>query len=136
MVDRVVLDSNALIQIMGARSKYNVLWRMFMEQRFVLCISNDVLMEYEEMLKQKSSTVATDLFLKMIAIAPNVEYREPFYQYGLIEEDPDDNKFVDCALASNATYIVSDDNHFSVLSQIPFPKIDVITLETFYQRFL
>lgn len=71
MVDRVVLDSNALIQIMGARSKYNVLWRMFMEQRFVLCISNDVLMEYEEMLKQKSSTVATDLFLKMIAIAPN-----------------------------------------------------------------
>lgn len=136
MVDRVVLDSNALIQIMGARSKYNVLWRMFMEQRFVLCISNDVLMEYEEMLKQKSSTVATDLFLKMIAIAPNVEYREPFYQYGLIEEDPDDNKFVDCALASNATYIVSDDNHFNVLSQIPFPKIDVIMLETFYQRFL
>lgn len=136
MVDRVVLDSNALIQIMGARSKYNVLWRMFMEQRFVLCISNDVLMEYEEMLKQKSSTVATDLFLKMIAIAPNVEYREPFYQYGLIEEDPDDNKFVDCALASNATYIVSDDNHFNVLSQIPFPKIDVVTLETFYQRFL
>lgn len=136
MVDRVVLDSNALIQIMGAHSKYNVLWRMFMEQRFVLCISNDVLMEYEEMLKQKSSTVATDLFLKMIAIAPNVEYREPFYQYGLIEEDPDDNKFVDCALASNATYIVSDDNHFNVLSQIPFPKIDVVTLETFYQRFL
>lgn len=136
MVDRVVLDSNALIQIMGARSKYNVLWRMFMEQRFVLCISNDVLMEYEEMLKQKSSSVAADLFLKMIAIAPNVDYREPFYQYGLIEEDPDDNKFVDCALASNATYIVSDDNHFNVLSKIPFPRIDVITLETFYQRFL
>lgn len=136
MVDRVVLDSNALIQIMGARSKYNVLWRRFMQQRFVLCISNDVLMEYEEMLKQKSSSVAADLFLKMIAIAPNVDYREPFYQYGLIEEDPDDNKFVDCALASNATYIVSDDNHFNVLSKIPFPRIDVITLETFYQRFL
>lgn len=136
MIERVVIDSNALIQIMGAHSKYNMLWKMFMQRRFVMCLSNDILMEYEEMLKEKSSAIATDLFLRIIAIAPNVDYREPFYQYGLIEEDPDDNKFVDCALASNALYIVTDDNHFNVLRRIPFPHMDICTLEEFYQRCL
>lgn len=134
MIEKVVIDSNALIQMMGAHSKYNLLWKMFMQRKFVLCLSNEILMEYEEMLKAKSSALAANLFMRMIAIAPNVDYREPFYQYGLIQEDPDDNKFVDCALASNALYIVTDDNHFNVLKRIPFPKMDVCTLEEFYQR--
>lgn len=135
MTERVVIDSNALIQMLGAHSKYNLLWKMFMQQRFILCISNEILMEYEEMLKIKSSAVAVDMFLKMMAIAPNVIYKEPFYQYGLIKEDVDDNKFVDCALCSNAVYIVTDDNHFNVLKQIPFPKMDICTLEEFYKRY-
>lgn len=136
MTERVVIDSNALIQILGAHSKYNLLWQRFVESQFVLCISNEILMEYEEMLKQKSSATAADMFLKMISIMPNVIYKEPFYQYGLIEEDVDDNKFVDCALASGAVYIVTDDKHFNVLKRIPFPKMDVCTLEEFYQKYL
>ena len=49
----------------------------------------------------------------------------------LITQDPDDNKFVDCAIVANADYLVSEDNHFNVLKDIPFPKVNVITLEQF-----
>ena len=34
----------------------------------------------------------------------------------------DDNKFVDCAFAANATYIVSDDKHYDVLKEVDFPQ--------------
>jgi len=40
-----------------------------------------------------------------------------------------DDKFVDCAVACNAKFVVRDDNHFDVLKRIDFPKIDVIGLD-------
>lgn len=43
----------------------------------------------------------------------------------------DDNKFSDCAFAGNVHYLVTNDKHFNVLSSIPFPKINVISLEVF-----
>jgi len=49
----------------------------------------------------------------------------------MITQDPDDNKFVDCAIAGNATYIVSNDSHFDVLKQIDFPKLVVKNIQEF-----
>jgi predicted nucleic acid-binding protein len=49
----------------------------------------------------------------------------------LIEADHDDNKFVDCAFAANATYIVSDDKHYDVLKEVDFPQILVLKLKEF-----
>ena len=37
-----------------------------------------------------------------------------------------DNKFVDCAIAARADYLVSHDAHFKVLSTVSFPKLSVI----------
>ena len=48
-----------------------------------------------------------------------------------IESDHDDNKFVDCAFAANATYIVSDDKHYDVLKEVDFPQILVLKLKEF-----
>jgi len=60
-----------------------------------------------------------------------VEVHEPYFRFHLIEQDNDDNKFVDCAIAANARLIVSQDVHFKVLSKIPFPKVEVIDVFTF-----
>ena len=57
-----------------------------------------------------------------------------FYTYihfGLIDADPDDNKFVDCAVAADAEYIVTNDSHFNVLKHIDWPKITVIAIKEF-----
>lgn len=42
--------------------------------------------------------------------------------------------FVDCAIVSNADFIVSEDNHFNVLNKIPFPHIVVKRLQDFYEE--
>jgi len=45
----------------------------------------------------------------------------------------DFNKFVDCAIAANAQYIVSEDSHFKHLKDIPFPTVNVIHLGKFME---
>ena len=58
----------------------------------------------------------------------------PHFHLDLIKIDPDDNKFVDCAFAANATYIVSNDKHFDILKSIQFPSIDVIKIDEFLEE--
>ena len=62
---------------------------------------------------------------------PNVIRKDPHYTFALIEADKDDNKFVDCAIAANAKCIVTEDKHFRVLKNIPFPKVEVFGIEEF-----
>lgn len=130
-----MLDTNCLLQILGVRSKYHFLWEKFLNEEYVLCLSTEVLLEYEEILKQKASVAVADMFLKVINYSENIVRKDPFYRLGLIDADPDDNKFVDCAFACQAEYIVTDDAHFDILSKIPFPKIEVKSLDEFASDF-
>ena len=57
------------------------------------------------------------------------------YRWNLISKDPDDNKFVDCAIFGNADFIVSDDKHFKELENVDFPKVLVVRLDEFAKRY-
>ena len=48
--------------------------------------------------------------------------------------DSDDNKFVDCAVASDAEYIVTNDKHFNPLKAIPWPKVEIIKIADFIKQ--
>lgn len=62
---------------------------------------------------------------------PNVEKIEISYKWNLITTDPDDNKFVDCAIAGRVKYIVTNDRHFNILKDIQFPKVDIMSIQDF-----
>ena len=130
-MSRLVVDTNCLIQIISKRSKYHDLWLSFIDGRNKLCVSTEILNEYEEIISYKASPLFASLTLKVITNNPNTIFVTPYFNFELIKSDPDDNKFVDCALASNAEYIVSEDSHFKCLEQIPFPKLTVIDLDQF-----
>jgi predicted nucleic acid-binding protein len=49
------------------------------------------------------------------ATSDNVVRVSPSFQFHIVTADPDDNKFTDCAIASGADYLVSDDHHFDPL---------------------
>jgi predicted nucleic acid-binding protein len=61
----------------------------------------------------------------------NVILTTSYFRFDLITKDRDDNKFVDCAVAANAHFIVSEDKDFRVLEKILFPKVEVLSLEKF-----
>ena len=104
-------------------SNYNVL--------IVLCVSNEIIEEYLEVLSRNINPWVAESIIYAILTRKNVKKLVPYYHFGLIEADPDDNKFVDCAIAANAKYIVSEDHHFDVLQSCSFPKVDVIGLDLF-----
>ena len=60
-----------------------------------------------------------------------VELTKPYFKFNLIAVDPDDNKFVDCAIAAGARYLVSNDRHYDILKHIDYPKVDVLSLDEF-----
>ena len=128
---RVVIDTNCLLQILGAKSKYHFFFVFFLQFGYVMCISNEVLLEYEEILRVKASPLAADLFMKVIARSRNVIRKDPYFKWNIITNDFDDNKFVDCAFACRANYIVTNDNHFQEAANSPFPVFNVINLDDF-----
>ena len=127
----VVLDPNCLLQSLSRRNKYYNVWESFLQEKYVLCVSNDILEEYEEIIASHVSPVAARIAIETILRANNVLRVDAQFRFGLIEADVDDNKFVDCAIVANADYIVTEDSHFNVLKTIPFPKIEIIRLQDF-----
>jgi uncharacterized protein len=55
----------------------------------------------------------------------------PFIKWNLIVVDPDDNKFVDCAICAGAECVITHDAHFDVLKKIAFPSVRVLSPEEF-----
>lgn len=90
----------------------------------------DILLEYEEVLKTKYSSSVASNFLVALKELPNVHYSQVYFRWTLIN-DPDDNKFVDCYIASGAHYLFSHGTHFSVLRSIAFPKVNIVRMEEF-----
>ena len=102
-----------------------------MEGRISLCVNTDILNEYEEILALKVTHEVAHNVVESIARLHTTVFQEVYIHFGLISQDVDDNKFVDCAVAANAEYIVTNDAHFTVLRDIEWPRVEVITLRDF-----
>ena len=129
------MDTNCLIQIISPRSKYHTLWETFVIGENVLCVSNEIIEEYLEILQKLTNTEIAEYIVKTIINSPFVIFKDPFYKFNLIQADLDDNKFVDCAIAAQAKCIISNDHHYDILSTIPFPKVEVVRLIDFMEKF-
>ena len=100
----------------------------------IICVSNEILEEYIEVIGRNLKPVFADMISNVILNSDNVILVDPTFSFGLITADPDDNKFVDCAIVSNARYIVTQARHFNVLKNISFPHVEVIGIDDFLEE--
>jgi putative PIN family toxin of toxin-antitoxin system len=128
---KIVLDTNCLISSLSRRGQYYPVWKGLQTGKYILCVSTDILEEYAEIIAQKMSVQVAMNVVHLLLESEFVELITPYFGLHLIDEDHDDDKFVDCAFAANATFIVSNDKHFDVLKDISFPKILVLRLQEF-----
>lgn len=119
---RLVIDTNSLIQCISKRSRYHDILLSLLDGRNNLCVSNEIIEEYEEILGRNVTPSFASLAVEVIINSPYTIFISPFYKFQAIIEDPDDNKFVDCAVAANARFLVTEDHHFNVLKNLDFPK--------------
>ncbi|MCB0266232.1 MAG: putative toxin-antitoxin system toxin component, PIN family [Calditrichaeota bacterium] len=130
---RVVLDTNVLLVSIPTKSMYRIIFNALIDGTIELALSNDILTEYHEIIAEKTNGVIAQNIGQLLVHLPNVFKTEIHYKWHLIKKDADDNKFVDCAIAGNADYLVTNDRHFRILSEIDFPKITVISINEFVE---
>jgi uncharacterized protein len=128
---RVIIDTNCLIASIPSKNPEYWLYLAFRNKDFDWHISNEVLLEYEEILSSFYSRQTADLVLNILLTASNVVRSEPFIRWNLITGDPEDNKFADLAISTNAHYLVTNDHHYDILKETPFPNVRVVSLNEF-----
>ncbi len=126
---KLVLDTNVFLVSLLPHHKYWWVFDGIIHNRFSILVSNDILTEYMEKCIEKYGTSLSNEKLDFLLDFSNVELVTPYFQWNLIEADPDDNKFVDCAIAGQADFIVTHDKHFNVLADVSFPKLNTIKLD-------
>lgn len=69
--------------------------------------------------------------VEAIAALNTTTMQNTYVHFELLPGDADDNKFVDCAIASDAELIVTNDKDFNPLKNIEWPKIVIMTIKDF-----
>jgi predicted nucleic acid-binding protein len=110
---------------------YRWVWESFRRGAFTICVSNEIIDEYEELLSRLYPPEITETTMRLLLGSRNIEKVVPYYKWNLISADLDDNKFVDCAINAGADYIVTNDRHFNILKNIEFPPVKIIGIDAF-----
>jgi len=130
---KVVLDTNIILGSISPFSKYRLVIDRFEKGDYILCLTTEIMLEYEEKLAENFNPAVAELFSGSLLLKKNVEFTKVFFNWRLIYPDMDDNKFVDCAVAANAHYLVTNDRDYRVLKHIEFPKITILKMEEFME---
>lgn len=128
---KIVLDTNVLLVSVSERSPLHWVFQRFVNGDYTLCVTTDILNEYAEKIEEHMGIEVAENNLKTILRLPNIQKVTAYFKWNLITNDPDDNKYVDCAIAANADYLVTHDSDFNILKRIPFPKVKVVNVVEF-----
>lgn len=125
---QAVIDTNVLLSSIAKLGETRWLYNSFANEEFCWVFSNEILTEYTEMLCWKYTERTAEIVTSVLLIAENTRRFEPTYKYQLIEIDPDDNKFVDCAIGTNVDCLVTADKHILELRKIQglFPPVPIL----------
>lgn len=102
-------------------------------------MSNEILFEYREVLTRM---LGPEVWLRLLRALEIMEHLyanlvrvEPQFRFNVITADANDNKFADCAIAANADFIITEDQHFAALANAGY-RPQPITPHEFVARFL
>jgi uncharacterized protein len=111
---RVVVDTNvfisSLLNTKGNPRKVIDLWRF---EKITLCLSRGILAEYFAVLGRfgMSEEPEGEELMQLFQKRYNQVFITSVPTISAITEDPADNKFIECAVAADAKYIISGDRH-------------------------
>lgn len=131
---RVVLDTNTLISALlfsGTASRLVPLWQ---SRRMTVLVSKEILKEYLRVLAYPKFQLGDREIRALIEdeLLPFVETVRVRRRLAVVRRDPEDNKFLECAAASRAKYLVTGDRDLRDLES--YRGITVLTVGEFLER--
>jgi uncharacterized protein len=130
---KLVLDSNVFISALVFGGKPREILDLAIRGLVEIAISDDILEEIEAVLEGKKFQYPDKIVRAVInEIAELVEIVEPKERIDAVAEDPEDNRVLECAVASGADFIVSGDSHLIALNS--FGRIRIMNPADFLRR--
>jgi uncharacterized protein len=111
-VTKVVIDTNVFISAFGWDGKPEAVLRLMEQRKIINFTTNDIYAELQRVVaypKLKfSPTLQVNILEFVFSWSRFVQLKEAV---AVIADDPDDDKFLSCAIAANASAIISGDPH-------------------------
>ena len=120
---RVVLDVNVLVSaVISKRGSPGKILDFWEKGSFDLLISLPILKELERVIHypkiQQKYQLPEELIERVLALIPSQSITvTPNENIKVVEKDPTDNRYLECAIAGSAAYIVSGDRHLLGLKE-------------------
>lgn len=131
---RVVIDTNVFVSSFfgGTPRKIIDLWK---NGDITLCLSRDILDEYVEVLQRIGLQDESELkeLLSLFARGFNALFTIKTPKIRVVKDDPDDDKFIECALALKAKVIVTGDKSIKALGE--YMGIKILTPQEFLNEY-
>jgi len=133
---KVVLDTNIWISIFFNKIIGREFDDLFRSEKIEVFVSEEILqeisrvLEYQKIKKilKKSGISSRDVLEEILRVSKVVNPRKKLE----VLEDPEDNKFLECALESETEYVVSGDKHMLRLKK--FGDIKIISARELMER--
>ncbi len=109
---KTVIDTNVFISSFfgGVPREIINLWK---EGEIVLCLSQNIIEEYLAVMNRLGlrNTKEIQQLTRLFAEGYNAVFTSRTPEINIVQDDPDDNKFIECAVALECKFIISGDNH-------------------------
>jgi hypothetical protein len=121
---KVVIDTNIFVSSFfgGNPRKIIDLWK---KGEITLCLSKDILDEYTEVLQRIGLRDEREIeeLLSLFAEGFNILFTTKTPKIRVVKDDPDDDKFVECAVALRAEFVIKGDRVLRTMGEYMGIKI-------------
>lgn len=126
-MQKVVIDTNVLISALIQRSfPYLIVQELFLEHRFQICVSQELMTEYYEVLNRPKFSKFPDFVVKAEALLVEIESNSKIYKPQIkldLITDADDNMILELADECNADFIITGNTTDFTFSEYKNTKI-------------
>lgn len=123
---KFVFDTNVLVSALISTKGNPALLLDKVKKRYLLFISKDIIGELADVIsRDKFGLIDEEADTFIEAIISFSEVINPEIKLDVVKSDPEDNKILECAIACDASYIVSGDKHLLGLKE--YGNIKIIT---------
>lgn len=70
----IVLDTNCLVQMLSIHSPYRSAWQAFRDGKYILCVTNEILEEYQEIICRVANEAVAHNIVNAIARSPYTRF--------------------------------------------------------------
>lgn len=134
-MQKIVVDTNVLVSSLIQRSyPYRIVFELFIDEKFILCISEDLMQEYYDVLSRSKFARFNDFYAKAESLLADIEAKaKKFVPSTKIDtiSDKDDNMILELAVECNADFIITGNtNDFTFAS---FKETRIVTPKEYWE---